>query len=86
MFKYTNNEIVSSTKTTNGICPNCGSNEIDYYGMCMDTDFNGVIASQKCVCDNCGFEYDEWYRLVYDGFTADMNNDTHSFDTQGELA
>ena len=85
MFKYTNNEIVKSTKTDNGTCPNCNSDEIDYMGMETDTDFDGIVTRQHCVCKNCGLEYEEWYRLVYDGFTTNIDSADYSFDANGEL-
>lgn len=86
MFKYEENEIVASTKTENGICPNCDSDDIEYSTMDMDTDFCGVVAKQKCVCKHCGFEFTEWYRLAYDGFTADTIDHDYSFDEHGEMA
>lgn len=86
MFKYKDGEIVSNTKNTYGVCPNCDSDDIDYDIMEADTTYDGMGSSQQCTCKCCGFKFVEFYRMVYDGFVSLMDNNDLSFDLDGELA
>ena len=85
MFKYENGEVIGNTKNTYGVCPNCDSDDLDYDVMETDTAYNGMASSQKCTCKHCGFEFTEWYRMVYDGFTTDAEHHNYSFEPDGEL-
>ena len=72
------------TKRQNGICPRCGSYEVEY----VDTDVNtGHVELQesKCICDICDFVFREYFRVVYDGFSFDgEDNKLHVFDENGK--
>ena len=72
------------TKRQSGICPRCGSNEVEY----IDTDvssWNVELQESKCVCDSCDLVFREYFKVVYDGFSfEDQNGKSHEFDENGK--
>lgn len=79
MFKYNKEqEIVGSDKTQIDECPNCGSDDLDYFPQeFIDEQFVG----QECECKCCGFRFTNYYTIKYSGFSA---HDT-DFDQDGEV-
>lgn len=68
-------------KTGSGICPKCGSYNIDY----LDADWQDDFFFHDCVCRDCDMEFTEVYKLVYDGFnTCGEDGKEHLFDSNGE--
>ena len=49
------------TKTEPGICPVCGSDDINY----QDPDFVDGDLYYQCYCSNCSTGFEEWYNLSY---------------------
>jgi transcription initiation factor TFIIIB Brf1 subunit/transcription initiation factor TFIIB len=66
-------------KTEGGICPKCGSDnvEITDYEMGLDYLF------QEISCCDCGCVFDDAYKIQYDGYNIYENNKTHVFDALG---
>lgn len=60
-------------KTMLGICPKCGSHNVDY----TDSEWNDDIVEYKVNCLNCGCSFSEYERLVYDGYGI-MHTDGHT--------
>ena len=69
------------TKRQSGICPRCGSNEVEY----IDTDWpEWDLQESKCICGSCDFVFREYFKVVYDGFSFDgEDNKLHDFDENG---
>lgn len=47
-----------------GVCPNCGSTEYDTY----DSEDDDVHLIYNRICDKCGTEWDDVFRLKYLGY------------------
>ena len=72
------------TKRQSGICPRCGSNEVEYIDTYVNTG-NVELQESKCICDNCNFAFREYFKVVYDGFSFDgEDNELHDFDENGK--
>ena len=69
------------TKRQSGICPRCGSTEIEYVEIdWLDWD----LQRSKCICDRCDLVFQEYFQNVYDGFSfKDQNGESHAFDENG---
>ena len=44
-----------------GICPKCGSEDIEYDGSCVE----GEMYYYEVWCNKCGCEYREYHNLVF---------------------
>ena len=67
-------------KTEDGVCPRCGSINIDWGYTELDSPFMFYPAT----CANCGAEFTEVYKLVYDGYNMDdEDGKEHLFDAEG---
>lgn len=54
-----------------GICPCCGSDDIDYGVFELDMPTGGYF---ECNCNECGANFDEWYDVTFNSqwnITAD---------------
>lgn len=45
-----------------GICPCCGSDDIDYGSFELDMPTGGYF---ECTCNECGATFDEWYDVTF---------------------
>lgn len=69
-------------KTAEGVCPFCGSKDIDY----RDSDFEDGYWFYKCICEKCKKGFTEVFKTVYDGYnTYDENGNENLFDADGNL-
>lgn len=59
-------------KCEEGKCPNCGSDIIDYSGAEFEDDH---MVHYKCRCITCGYEFEEWYSLKFEGQNVGENCD-----------
>jgi hypothetical protein len=50
-------------KGERGLCPYCGSENINYDNLYLD----GESICFPALCDNCNNEFNEWYDLNYSG-------------------
>ena len=53
-------------------CPMCGGS-LDYY----DKDWQGDQFCQEVECTACGFEFQQWYAIKFDGMTALAEDGDH---------
>ncbi len=49
---------MSNTKCN---CPKCGSEDFDVY----DNDDDGFILIEKCVCDECGCQFNLYFKKSF---------------------
>jgi hypothetical protein len=67
-------------KTEEGICPVCGSDNIEW----GETEFEMPLMFYKCWCRECKAEFVEVYKVEYDGFNMDDENGVeHLYDANG---
>jgi transcriptional regulator NrdR family protein len=50
-----------------GVCPKCGSDDIEYY--VTDFDMNTVL--HTCMCNKCGTRFTEYEETRYIGYSID---------------
>ena len=55
-----------------GYCPNCGSDIIDYSAAEFEDD---NMLHYNCKCITCGYEFEEWYSLKFEGQNVGENCD-----------
>jgi transcriptional regulator NrdR family protein len=53
------------TNQKKGICPYCGSNEIQYTDIFHYDDEDKDEVEKKCVCEKCGKHFTEVYTSTY---------------------
>lgn len=66
-------------KIASEVCPKCGSSNVEYDTYEMEDDY----IFQKITCNECGCEFTDCYRMVYDGYNLFENGVEHIFDTNG---
>lgn len=63
-----------------GICPKCGSDYVDY----VDYDWDADYLRHRVICRDCDFEFTEFERLIYDGYSyVDENGQWHEYSKEG---
>lgn len=63
-----------------GCCPKCGSERLDYY----DTEHNDDYFIYNCRCVHCKFDFEEVYKIVYNGFNyIDAVGKLHMINEEG---
>lgn len=68
-------------KTSMGVCPKCGSEDIEYFDM----EYDEELIIHKCVCDECEFVFSEYEKTIYDGYSYDGEDGKfHDFDENGD--
>lgn len=68
-------------KTELGVCPKCGSDDIEY----LDMDYEDELIIHKCVCNKCELVFSEYEKTVYDGYSYyDEDWKCHDFDANGD--
>lgn len=55
-----------------GYCPSCGSDIIDYSAAEFEDD---NMLHYNCKCITCGYEFEEWYSLKFEGQNVGENCD-----------
>lgn len=54
------------------ICPKCANNDYLVLDYAFDAEYENdeivEIVAKTCKCTECGEEFDEYYRLTYDGY------------------
>lgn len=53
-----------------GVCPFCGSKDLDY--GCMEPEDDMVY--YPWTCSHCGHEGEEWYTMKFDGHMVEDEN------------
>ena len=68
-------------KKYSGICPRCGSNEVEY----IDTYLSNLdLQRSKCICNSCDLVFQEYFQITYAGFSfEDQNGKSHEFNENG---
>ena len=51
----------------NGVCPACGSKDIDWQGSEVDGDQLYYMAT----CEDCEYSWREWHNLIFAGIVGD---------------
>ena len=54
-------ELKLREKSCEGVCPNCGSENINWH----DSDLQDGFIVYEATCDDCDTEFQEEYRLSY---------------------
>lgn len=66
-----------------GVCPCCGSENIDYGSFELDMPTGGYF---ECTCNECGATFDEWYDITFNSqwnITADkVGEDMEKLDSE----
>lgn len=69
-------------KNEMGSCPKCGSDNLDY----VDYESYDDSITHKVVCKNCGLNFCEYEKTVYDGYSyIDEEGLLNDFDEEGNL-
>lgn len=66
-------------KNSEGVCPFCGSKEIEYGNM----EFEFPYLFYECECKECAAEFTEVYECLYDGFNTYEDGVERLYDTDG---
>jgi len=53
-------------------CPECGGSL-----MYFDRDWHGDQFCQEVICRACGFEFQQWYKITFDGMTMTGEDGDH---------
>lgn len=70
-------------KTSSSICPECGSDDIDY----LDTETEDDYVIKSCECRKCHKEFKEYFKMTYDGYAVDNDKDeTEQYDADGNIS
>ena len=60
---------MAKKKNKKGICPNCGSGNIENIEINWDPTYTEDRISQVCFCEDCHCEFEEAYDTKYAGST-----------------
>ncbi len=69
-------------KTRSGICPYCGSDDVDFY----DADWGDDFFFYEASCRNCESVFTEVFKMEYDGYnTYDKDGTENMFNKKGDV-
>lgn len=60
----TNKTMTAQKKTVQGVCPNCGSTELDYGTLEL---LDGELAYYPVTCNNCNCYFEATFEMKYIG-------------------
>ena len=76
-----NTESKSEKKVGEGLCPKCGSDDLNY----GDSELQDNYIYYEGDCNKCETRFNEWYRLEFNGFDVSSDGDPTEYLNVGDL-